>query len=181
MCTLNACFMGFFFRPTGAAYGNSHNLQQHRVFNPLREAETEPTSSCILVRFISTEPQQELQCFSCLSFVSSGLHLWHMEVPRLGVELELLLLAYPTATAMPDPSCVCDLHHSSWQHRILNPLSRARDRARNRMVPSQIHFHCVTMGIPMLFLFNDMSLLSLLLDYKFSNNVISSACSDEKE
>ena len=40
-----------------------------------------------------------------------GLHLQHMEVPSLGVESELL--AYTTATAMPDPSRVCDLHHSS--------------------------------------------------------------------
>ena len=30
-------------------------------------------------------------------------HLLHMEVPRLGVELELQLLVYATATAMPDP------------------------------------------------------------------------------
>ena len=27
----------------------------------------------------------------------------------------------------PDLSHVCDLHHSSWQHQILNPLSKARD------------------------------------------------------
>ena len=32
-----------------------------------------------------------------------GLHPWHMEIPRLGVESELQLLAYATATAMPDP------------------------------------------------------------------------------
>ena len=51
-----------------------------------------------------------------------------MEVPRLGVELELQLLAYATATATQDPNHVCDLHHSSQQHRILNPLSEARDR-----------------------------------------------------
>ena len=44
-----------------------------------------------------------------------------MEVPRLGVEVELQLLA--TATAMQDPSCVCNLHHSSLQHQIFNPLS----------------------------------------------------------
>ena len=48
-----------------------------------------------------------------------------MEVPRLRVQLELQLLAY--ATAMPDPSLVCDLHHSSRQHQILNPLSEARN------------------------------------------------------
>ena len=31
-------------------------------------------------------------------------------VPRLGVESELQLLAYTTAKAILDPSCVCDLH-----------------------------------------------------------------------
>ena len=46
---------------------------------------------------------------------------------RLGVELELQLPAYTTATAMWDLSPICDLHHSSGQCRILNPLSKARD------------------------------------------------------
>ena len=55
------------------------------------------------------------------------MHLWHMEVPRLEVELELQLLAYTTATARQNLSCVCNLRHSSWQHQNLNPLSRARD------------------------------------------------------
>jgi len=50
-----------------------------------------------------------------------------MEVPRLGIELELQLLAYTTATAMQDPSCVCDLHCGSWQCQILTQLSEARD------------------------------------------------------
>ena len=36
-------------------------------------------------------------------FVFLGPHPRHMEVPRLGVESELQLLAYTTATAMPDP------------------------------------------------------------------------------
>ena len=39
----------------------------------------------------------------------------HIEVPRLGVKLELQLLAYATATVTQDLSCICDLHHSS-QH-----------------------------------------------------------------
>ena len=42
-----------------------------------------------------------------------------MEVPRLGVELGLQLPTYATATAMPNPSHVCELHHSSQQHWIL--------------------------------------------------------------
>ena len=35
--------------------------------------------------------------------------------------------AYTIATATWDPSCICDLHHSSWHCQILNPLSEARD------------------------------------------------------
>ena len=35
--------------------------------------------------------------------------------------------AYTRATAMPDPSCVCNLHDSSQQCRILNPTSKASD------------------------------------------------------
>ena len=50
-----------------------------------------------------------------------------MEVPRLGVESELQLPAYTTATATPDVSSVCKLHRNLWQHQILNPLIEARD------------------------------------------------------
>ena len=31
---------------------------------------------------------------------------------------------------MQDLSSICDLHHSSRQHQILNPLSKARDQTR---------------------------------------------------
>ena len=69
------------------------------------------------------------------------LHPRHMEVPRLGVKLEMQLLAYATAIARQDPSCICDLHHSSRQCQIFNPLSRARDQTWVLMDASQIHFH----------------------------------------
>ena len=50
-------------------------------------------------------PRSILLFFSIFGlFVFLGLLLQHMEVPRLGTELELQLLAYPTATAMPDLS-----------------------------------------------------------------------------
>ena len=62
-----------------------------------------------------------------------------MEVPRLAVELELQLLAYTTAAATPGPSCICDLHHSSGQCRILNTLSEARDQSYILMDTSQVH------------------------------------------
>ena len=42
-----------------------------------------------------------------------GSHLWHMEVPMPEVELEPQLLAYATATATWDPSCIGNLYHSS--------------------------------------------------------------------
>ena len=45
-------------------------------------------------------------------------YLWHMEVPRLEVQLELLLPACATAIVTWGPSHVCNLHHSSWQHWI---------------------------------------------------------------
>ena len=54
-----------------------------------------------------------------------GLLVWLMDTPRLGVKSELQLPAY--TTAMPDFSYVFDLHHSSRQHWILNPMSEARD------------------------------------------------------
>ena len=61
-----------------------------------------------------------------------------MEVPRLGVKLELQLLAYTTAIATWDLSCVCGLHYSSQQHRILNPLSKVRDQTHILRDISQI-------------------------------------------
>ena len=63
-----------------------------------------------------------------------------MEVPRLGVKLELQLPAYTTATAMWDPSHICDLYHSSRQRGILNPLSQARDQTRILMDASRVRW-----------------------------------------
>ena len=64
----------------------------------------------------------------------------HMEVPRLGVELELQLPACATATAMPDLNCLSDLHHSSRRCKILNPLAKARCRTCILMDARQIRF-----------------------------------------
>ena len=85
-----------------------------------------------------------LFCYFCFL----GPHLWHMEVPRLGVQSEIQPPVYTTATAMQDSSRICDLHHSSQQHWILNPLREARDRTHNLMAPSQIRLLCATTGTP---------------------------------
>ena len=81
-------------------------------------------------------------------FCFLGLHLRDLEIPRLGVQLELQLPAYTTATATQDPCCISDLHHSSQQCQILNLLSEARDQTCNLMVPSWIRFCCITIGTP---------------------------------
>ena len=59
-----------------------------------------------------------------------------MEVPRLGFESELQLPAYATAISMPDLSRICELHHSSQQRQILNPMRMARDGTPIFMVTS---------------------------------------------
>ena len=74
-------------------------------------------------------------------FYFLGPHLWHMEVPGLGVELELQLPAYTTARATQDLSRICDLHHSSQQRQLLNPLSKARDRTPILRATSWGHYH----------------------------------------
>ena len=63
-----------------------------------------------------------------LFLVFLRLYSRHMEGPRLGGKSELQLPGYTTATATQDPSPVCDLHHSSRQCRIFNPMSKARDQ-----------------------------------------------------
>ena len=75
-----------------------------------------------------------------LAFFSfKRLHLLSLEVPRLGVELELQLLIYTTATQ--DLSCICDLYHGSRQCQILNPLSGAKDQTHILMDTSEICYH----------------------------------------
>ena len=72
-------------------------------------------------------------------------------VSRLGVESELQPLAYAVATTTRDLSQVCDLHHSSQQHWILNPLSEARNWTCVLMDTSQICFCWAIMGSTLFF------------------------------
>ena len=68
-----------------------------------------------------------------------GLHLGHMDVPRLGGGIR--------ATA------VC-LHHSLRQCWIPGPLSEAQDRTHNPMIPSWICFHCTTTRTSRVYIFD---------------------------
>ena len=86
-------------------------------------------------RIRSIQNQHDLSLVFCLIL---GLHLWHMEVPRLRVESELQLPSYASATAMPDLSCVWDLYHSLRQCQILNSWRETRDQTHILMHTSQV-------------------------------------------
>ena len=94
--------------------------------------------------FIRQSVDHTIFYFIFLTFL--GPYLRHVEVPRLVIELELQLLAYTTATATGDPSCICDLHHSSLQSQILNPLSGAMDQTCILLDTSQIRFPLAMAG-----------------------------------
>ena len=69
-------------------------------------------------------------------FVFLGPHPQHMEVPRLGVQMELQLLAYPTEIQDPAASATYTTAHgntsSYWvskaRDKTPHPLSKARDQ-----------------------------------------------------
>ena len=55
--------------------------------------------------------------FNLFIYCFLGMHPWHMEVPRLVVELELQPLAYATATPDPWPT----EEARDWTHILMDP------------------------------------------------------------
>ena len=94
----------------------------------------------------SVGPELSFFWFFFFFFGFVGPHLWHMEVPRLGVESQLP--AYTTATATWDLSYICGLHRSSWQCQVPDPLSKVRDRTFILLATSQIRFQRATTSTP---------------------------------
>ena len=82
-------------------------------------------------------PPSSLASTDYYHFFFLGPHPRHVGVPRLRVS-ELQLLAYTTATAMLDPSHICDLYHNLQQCWILNPLRETRDWTWILMNTSQV-------------------------------------------
>ena len=130
---LNAFSFSSLLMATPTAYGSSlardqiwaarvaayPQLRQHPILNPLQRGwESNPQlwedrSHCSQVLIPLWTPKHvfktgDLSVLFCFPFFL-GLHPRHMEVPRLGGQLELQLPAYATVTATSDLSHVCDL------------------------------------------------------------------------
>ena len=93
-------FFFFFglFKASPATYGGSQargGIRAAAVDHSHSNAGSEPC--------LQPTPQLTFFLFYFFFFHFLGLHPWHMEVPRLGIELELQLPAYTTAIAMQDP------------------------------------------------------------------------------
>ena len=73
-----------------------------------------------------------------------------MEVPGLGVELELQLPACATATATPDPSHICDLHHTAHGNRSLTHWAKPGIELTSSWTLVGFLTHWATMGTPSL-------------------------------
>ena len=91
---------------------------------------TERLSARYCYNMFKSQKWEDMALFFLCLFFFLQLHLWHTEVPGLGVKSELQWLAdtIATATATPDLSHICDLHCSLRQHWILNPLRETRDQ-----------------------------------------------------
>ena len=81
---------------------------------------------CLLARKVVIFFQPDEVLFYFFSFQGHTCGIW--KFPGQGVESELQLPIYPTATAAPDLSHICNLYHSLWLRQILNPLSEPRDQ-----------------------------------------------------
>ena len=117
----------------------TQKLLSPKSFAPLDQQSESHQSMCWKLIILISNMNSFFCLFVCFVFLPFlGWLLQHMGVPRPGVELELQPPAYARATATRDQSRIYNLHHSSRQRRILNPLNKGRDRTRNLMVPGRI-------------------------------------------
>ena len=86
--------------------------------------------------------------FLFLFFGLLGPYPWRTEFPRLRGQNQSYSCKPPctTATAVVDPKGICNLHHSSLQRWVPDPLIKARDWTHILMETSRIRFHWATMG-----------------------------------
>ena len=113
------------------------SLQQCWILKPLSEARNWPHILMeISFNLLNHNKNSLFYCFWCdfilfYYFFFLGHYPQHMEVPRVGVECELQLPAYATATTMPDPSwsvtCTASLGNvgslTNWEGPRIKPAS----------------------------------------------------------
>ena len=125
-------------RATPAAYTTARG--NARSFNHCVRTEIKPTYSWTPFGLITTEPQWELLFFRAAPEAYGSSQAWG----QIGAAVASLCHCL---RPVPQPQqCqilslgVCNLHHRSQQHRILNPLSKARDQTYIFMDTSWFHY-----------------------------------------
>ena len=79
--------------------------------------------------------------YSIITIIILELHLQHMEVLKAKGQITLTYtFGLHHSHSNLGSELLCNLRHSSQQCQILNPLSEARDRTRNLMVTSWVHY-----------------------------------------
>ena len=84
------------------------------VTPPLPFCSSSPSESNFFLQLKTFGLQQHSSFSCCCSFQGQTHVIW--KFPGQGSNLELELLAYTTAIATRDMSCICDSYHSSRQH-----------------------------------------------------------------
>ena len=139
------------FLAVPVAFGNSWAKDQiHGIASTQATTVTVPDPlTCSTGRELPTVfVLKKMQCIKCWRGSVGALRGMKVVcfLPRLGVKSKPQLLAYDTATAMWDLSCVCNQHHSSWQCQILKPLSEAKYQTWVLMDSSQVRYCWAMMG-----------------------------------
>ena len=93
------------------------------------------------------------ESFSTAKTFFLGLHLGMWKFLGQGSNWSCSCQPMPQAMATQDLSLICNLHHSSHQYQIPNPLSKAGDWTQILMDISWICFHWATTGTPNNWLF----------------------------
>ena len=87
-------------------------------------------------------------------FFFLGLYTQHMELSRLGVESELQLLTYATATATPDLSCIFNLQARSLTHRVGPEMEPEYSWTLVRFITTKPQWELLKLKIDWIFFFS---------------------------
>ena len=106
------------------------NMMGSPIFRSLRVTliSTIPLSGVWYCFCLPSLPKEKLADFSKKKKFFLGLHLWHLEVPRLGCRIRAQPAPQPQQQQLGIQATSATYTASLQQRRTLNPLSKARDR-----------------------------------------------------